>query len=198
MCSCWGWWCPKSRAMEASPEERENSLGLVIHGSDMANSRTYFKIDLAAFVTRTSCHPVAEEASLSCRLAGTPWEHKMKGSLISSPQSFIHGIHGETEAQSHTAGEEQGWELRPSRLCLGFFLWLPPRYTFHLWSSLIHEFSKCLPSAHKVLHAKLGAKVQARLCLKLHSSSRGEVDHKWITKLTTLDPNKCLGIRKAG
>lgn len=69
--------CLKSRAVESSPEERENSLGLVTQSSDIANPRTYFNIDLVAFVIGTSCYPVAEEASLSCSLADTPWRHKM-------------------------------------------------------------------------------------------------------------------------
>lgn len=106
--------CPKPHALEGGPEEREkNSLGLVTHGSDIADPRTYFTIDEAAF--GTSCYPPGRGGFQ----AGAWWGPlrgikcwNPKASLISSPQR-LDGMRRETRAQGHTAGKEQGWELCP-------------------------------------------------------------------------------------
>lgn len=112
--------CPKPHALEGGPEERENSLGLVTHGSDIVNPRTHFTIDEAAF--GTSCYPPGRGSFQAGAWRGPLRGIKCwnpKGSLISSPRR-LDGMRGETQAQGHTAGKEQGWELRPSRLCPGF------------------------------------------------------------------------------
>lgn len=63
VCVLLGVGCPKSCAMGGGPKGGENSLGLVTHGPDTANPRTYFKTGLVAFVMETSCYQEADKAS---------------------------------------------------------------------------------------------------------------------------------------
>lgn len=131
VCSCVCGGVPQVTCYGRQPRGKGEFFGLSHSWLRHSQSKNIFQNRPGCICHRTSCYPVAEEASPSCSLAGTPWGRKcwnLKGSLISSPQR-LHGTLGEPEAQGHPAGEEQAWELRPSRLHPRF-LCLPPRYTF--------------------------------------------------------------------